>query len=96
MSSLPSLSQSIRPTPPLIDSTIYFLSGEEICGTVRPAFWAISSNCGTGDGATGDGTVGDGAVGTLGVFVCAGENAAKNNHAQKPTRVRMVKRICKL
>ena len=26
MSSLPSLSQSISPTPPLIDSTIYFLS----------------------------------------------------------------------
>src|SRR5437763_804424 len=48
MSSLPSLSQSIRPTPPLKDSTIYFLSGEEICGTVRPNFSARSSNWGTG------------------------------------------------
>src|SRR5258708_11530343 len=49
MSSLPSLSQSIRPTPPLIDSTMYFLSGEEMCGTVSPAFAATSSNCGTAD-----------------------------------------------
>src|SRR5579863_8052342 len=46
MSSLPSLSQSISPTPPLIDSTMYFLSGEEMCATVRPACWAISSNFG--------------------------------------------------
>src|SRR5258707_6493591 len=36
MSSLPSLSQSIRPTPPLMDSTMYCLSGVEMCGTVRP------------------------------------------------------------
>src|SRR5271170_3361747 len=48
MSSLPSLSQSISPTPPLMDSTMYFLSGEEMCGTVSPAPCAISSNCGTG------------------------------------------------
>src|SRR6202044_2167396 len=46
MSSLPLLSQSISPTPPLMDSTMYFLSGEEMCGTVRPAFCATSSNCG--------------------------------------------------
>src|SRR5271155_5450177 len=50
MSSLPSLSQSISPAPPLMDSTMYFLSGEEMCGTVNPAFWAMSSNCGTGCG----------------------------------------------
>src|SRR5215469_9964399 len=37
MSSLPSLSQSIRPTPPLIDSTMYCLSGVEMWGTVSPA-----------------------------------------------------------
>src|SRR5580704_1638237 len=48
MSSLPSLSQSINPTPPLMDSTMYFLSGEEMCATVSPAFAATSSNCGTG------------------------------------------------
>src|SRR5215469_6315732 len=36
MSSLPSLSQSIRPTPPLIDSTMYCLSGVEMWGTVSP------------------------------------------------------------
>src|SRR3984885_15747176 len=47
MSSLPSLSQSMRPAPPLIDSTMYFLSGEEMCGTVRAAFAAMSSNWGT-------------------------------------------------
>src|ERR1022692_1661775 len=46
MSSLPSLSQSISPTPPLMDSTMYFLSGEEMCDTVRPAFCAISSKRG--------------------------------------------------
>src|ERR1039458_6391658 len=46
MSSLPSLSQSMSPTPPLMDSTMYFLSGEEMCGTVSPAFCATSSNCG--------------------------------------------------
>src|SRR6202021_2059707 len=46
MSSLPSLSQSIRPTPPLMDSTMYFLSEDEMCETVRPAFCATSSNCG--------------------------------------------------
>src|SRR5580704_2703571 len=46
MSSLPSLSQSINPTPPLMDSTIYFFSGEEMCDTVNPAFCATSSNCG--------------------------------------------------
>src|SRR6266566_5243313 len=48
MSSLPSLSQSIRPTPPLIDSTMYFLSAEEMCAMVIPAFSAMSSNFGTG------------------------------------------------
>src|SRR5580698_5458150 len=48
MSSLPSLSQSISPTPPLMDSTMYFLSGDEMCGTVSPAFCATSSNVGTG------------------------------------------------
>src|SRR5271170_7451033 len=62
MSSLPSLSQSISPTPPLIDSTMYFLSGEEMCGTVRPTFCATSSNCGIDCGLG------------LGVF-CGGEFA---------------------
>src|SRR5438874_5846844 len=47
MSSFPSLSQSIRPAPPLIDSTMYFLSGEEICETVSPACFAMSSKWGT-------------------------------------------------
>src|SRR5260370_34794677 len=47
MSIFPSVSQSISPTPPLIDSTMYFLSGEEMCATVRPAFRAMSSNFGT-------------------------------------------------
>src|ERR1700721_953579 len=46
MSSLPSLSQSKRPTPPLMDSSTYLLSGEEICGTVRPLCRATSSNAG--------------------------------------------------
>src|ERR1700722_13736788 len=50
MSSLPSLSQSINPTPPLMDSKIYFFSGEEMCETVRPAFCATSSNCGRDGG----------------------------------------------
>jgi hypothetical protein len=27
---------------------MYFLSGDEMCGTVRPAFCATSSNCGRG------------------------------------------------
>jgi hypothetical protein len=37
MSSLPSLSQSIRPTPPLTDSMMYFAAGEEMWETVKPA-----------------------------------------------------------
>src|ERR1700683_3935452 len=48
MSWRPSLSQSKKPTPPLMDSRMYFLSGEEMCGTVRPACAAISSNTGGG------------------------------------------------
>src|SRR6185295_5526932 len=53
MSSLPSLSQSIRPAPPLMDSTMYFFSGVEMWETVRPASWATSLNRGTGDCAAG-------------------------------------------
>src|SRR5712671_2422831 len=48
MSSLPSLSQSMKPAPPLIDSMTYLLSGEEICETVKPACLATSSNRGVG------------------------------------------------
>src|SRR5260370_42485698 len=46
MSSLPSLSQSIKPTPPLMDSIMYRLSEEEICETVKPACLLTSSNRG--------------------------------------------------
>ena len=46
MSSLPSLSQSIRPIPPLIDSIMYCLSGVETCGTVRPTSLETSLKCG--------------------------------------------------
>jgi hypothetical protein len=53
MSSLPSLSQSIKPTPPLMDSMTYRLSGEEICETVRPACLLTSSNRGVGGAALG-------------------------------------------
>src|ERR1700733_15536130 len=45
----PLLSQSMNPTPPLIDSTMYFFSGEAIWGTVRPAREAISSQTGMGE-----------------------------------------------
>src|SRR6185312_8602348 len=54
MSSLPSLSQSISPAPPLMDSTMYFFSGVEIWETDRPASWATSLKPGTGDCADGD------------------------------------------
>src|SRR6185369_13438117 len=54
MSSLPSLSQSISPAPPLMDSTMYFFSGVEIWETDRPASWATSLKPGTGDCAGGD------------------------------------------
>src|SRR5262245_2334195 len=47
MSSLPSLSQSNTPIPPLIDSITYRLSFGEMCGTVRPAEDAMSSKTGT-------------------------------------------------
>src|SRR6516164_5499584 len=47
MSSLPSLSQSNTPTPPLMDSMTYRLSFEEMWGTVSPARAPISSNVGT-------------------------------------------------
>src|SRR5213075_167991 len=45
---LPSLSQSMNPTPPLMDSRMYRFSGVELCGTVSPACWLTSSNRGTG------------------------------------------------
>src|SRR3984957_223171 len=45
--STPLLSQSMKPTPPLIDSTIYFFSGEAMCETERPAEAVISSKTGT-------------------------------------------------
>src|SRR5712692_3004353 len=48
MSSMPSLSQSMKPTPPLTDSRMYRFSGVELWGTVRPAILLISSKCGTG------------------------------------------------
>src|SRR5947209_19370401 len=48
MSSLPSLSQSISPAPPLMDSTMYFFSGVEMWDTVNPASLATSLNCGNG------------------------------------------------
>src|ERR1700693_1119581 len=73
MSSLPSLSQSISPTPPLIDSTMYFLSGEEMCATVRPAFCATSSNCGR-DGAFSAGELAGGLAGAA----CAGNLAVRS------------------
>src|SRR5215469_18737166 len=47
MSSLPSLSQSNSPIPPLMDSITYRLSLDEMCGTVRPAEAAMSSKMGT-------------------------------------------------
>src|SRR5215472_4066146 len=47
MSSLPSLSQSNRPIPPLMDSITYLLSLDEMCATVRPAEAAMSSKIGT-------------------------------------------------
>src|SRR5213594_1793784 len=51
MSSLPSLSQSISPAPPLMDSTMYFFSGVEMWDTVNPASLATSLNCGNSLGA---------------------------------------------
>src|SRR5262249_16580632 len=48
MSSLPSLSQSNTPTPPLMDSITYRLSLDEMWGTVSPARVPISSKMGTG------------------------------------------------
>src|SRR5262249_37802626 len=47
MSSLPSLSQSNTPTPPLMDSMTYRLSFDEIWDTVSPARAPISSKTGT-------------------------------------------------
>src|ERR1700722_4431137 len=45
--STPVLSQSMKPTPPLMDSTIYFFSGEAMWETVSPAEAEISSKTGT-------------------------------------------------
>jgi hypothetical protein len=46
--SVPLLSQSMKPTPPLIDSTMNFLSGDAMWDTVSPARALMSSNTGTG------------------------------------------------
>src|SRR5438874_6955647 len=46
MSSFPSLSQSMKPTPPLMLSMMYFFSGVEMCSTVKPARFVTSSKRG--------------------------------------------------
>src|SRR6266850_1418026 len=76
MSSLPSLSQSMKPAPPLIDSITYLLSGEEICETVNPACLARSSNRG---------------VGRLELGACAQAVQQNSRIVEKPT-LRMEKR----
>src|ERR1700733_3784421 len=93
MSSLPSLSQSISPTPPLIDSTMYFLSGEEMCGTVSPAFCVTSSNCGI-DCGLGLGVVcnGEPAGGVAGEDCARGVGVSKlihreNVHTESKARI---------
>src|ERR1035438_1528711 len=86
MSSLPSLSQSIRPTPPLIDSTIYFLSGDEMWETLSPAFCATSSNWGTGDCLGGGGGGAD----------CAGALIAIHKPTHRPNQVRIGEKIFRL
>src|SRR5580704_4802138 len=95
MSSLPSLSQSISPTPPLMDSTMYFLSGEEMCGTVNPAFAAMSSNCGRDAGRPVSCTFcGGGLAGGLAGAVCDSNIVEssnpvyrKNIHAENKGRI---------
>src|SRR6202171_4937033 len=52
-SSFPSLSQSIKPTPPLIDSIMYRLAEEERCEAVSPACLLTSPNRGVGGAALG-------------------------------------------
>src|ERR1700704_3707045 len=83
MSSLPSLSQSISPIPPLMDSTMYFLSGEEMCGTVKPAFWPTSSNCGTGACGAWD----------LGGAICANTTAVANSSIHNVHQIRITREI---
>src|ERR1700678_2755458 len=92
MSSLPSLSQSIRPTPPLMDSTMYFLSGEEMCGTVSPAFRATSSNCGSGLGALCLVRNSGGDTGGLERAACANTNGARSSPVHKGSNVRIARR----
>src|SRR2546427_3776935 len=72
MSSLPSLSQSISPAPPLIDSTMYFFSGVEMCETVNPASLATSLNCGSGG---------------LGAGVCADATSERNRPKTRSSRM---------
>src|SRR5262249_21366684 len=59
MSSLPSLSQSNTPTPPLMDSMTYRLSIDEMWGTVSPARAPMSSKIGTGANASAETAVWD-------------------------------------
>src|SRR5438445_13106594 len=72
MSSLPSLSQSISPAPPLMDSTMYFFSGVEMWDTVNPASLATSLNCGNG---------------RLGAGVCADATSERNMAKTRMSRM---------
>src|ERR1700691_3549083 len=86
MSSLPSLSQSISPTPPLIDSTMYFLSGEEICVPVSPDFCATSSNHGMDcweRGSCASLTETDGVADGLAGAACASSIGVINNSVHR-------------
>src|SRR5208282_1129187 len=92
MSSLPSLSQSINPTPPLMDSTMYFLSGEEMCATVRPAFCATSSKCGRDCGMACAFSIGELAGGVAGA-VCANSVAVSSKPVQREVHTESEARI---
>src|SRR5205823_14586305 len=72
MSSLPSLSQSISPAPPLMDSTMYFFSGVEMWETVRPASLATSLNRGNGG---------------LETAVCSGASRGRNRDKKRSSRM---------
>src|SRR5204862_6093814 len=72
MSSLPSLSQSISPAPPLMDSTMYFFSGVEMWDTVNPASLSTSLNSGNG---------------SLGAGVCADATSERNRPNRRSSRM---------
>src|ERR1700758_2047247 len=97
MSGQPSRSKSMRITPPLMDSTMYFFEGSEVWVKWIPVFAVMSSSCGMGrplhlvDFAPGGG--GGGALCPICAEVEVATRTIARSGAKHWGRVRKIKRL---